>query len=127
MRQAFAILLGCIALVVGLYLSINSANAAQQSVMEPYVATPDDVARARALTKQFYAQKVPPVAMRTSPQQSAIRPSAWPLIKHDNPQSLGDGYVMQLVHPRPGMSCAVVSDHQKAITSVDCGPHRPGE
>lgn len=127
MRQVFAIFLGCIAVLAGLYLALDQAAAAEQSVMQPYVATPDDITHARALTKQYYAQKAPPTKMRTWSQQSLVRPSAWSVIKHDNPQSLGDGNVMQLVYPKKGVACVVIRNTQTAsIVSSDCGNTIPG-
>jgi hypothetical protein len=131
---------GSVALVAGIYLLTQPVGAAEnpdnyraaqlivkKSMMQPYVATPADIAHAHELTQQFHAQKVPPVAMRSIPNQSSIRPSSWPMVKHDNPQSLGGGYVMQFVYPKPGVTCAVIRDEEtKSIVNSDCGVPMPG-
>jgi hypothetical protein len=136
MRHYFHLVVGSVALVVGLYLMTQSAFAAnepspivvRQSVMRAYVATPADIAHARALTRQFYAQPIPTVKTGTWSQPALIRPSAWPQVKHDNPQSLGNGYVIQMVYPKPGVSCAVIREEQAGlILNSGCGVHYPGE
>jgi hypothetical protein len=71
---------GSVALVAGIYLLTQPVGAAEnpdnyraaqlivkKSMMQPYVATPADIAHAHELTQQFHAQKVPPVAMRSIP------------------------------------------------------------
>ena len=131
MRHYFHVLVGTAALLMGVYLLTQPAFAAdpvtaQQSVMQPYVATPDDIARARQLTDEYYSQQPAP-HMRVAPQQATPRPSAWPVVKHDNPQSLGGGFVMEFVYPKAGWTCAVVRDEQsQAIVHSDCGPSAPG-
>jgi hypothetical protein len=147
MRHYFHVVVGSVALLVGILL-LSTGHAAEpergevvqlipskQSVMQPYVATPADIAHAHELTKQFYAQPIPRPAMRTSPQQTTARPSAWPTIKHDDPRSLGGGYVMQMVYPKPGVQCSIIRRESEvpndgtgtSILDSGCKVHPIGE
>lgn len=128
MRQAFSILLGCIAILAGLYYSLNNAQASErQSVLQPFVASPEDAAHAREMMGQYKTQPIPAQASTWS-QRPLVRPSSWPMIKHDNPHSLGNGYVMQIVYPKPGIACAVVHDGAQQIISVSgCNASSSGQ
>jgi hypothetical protein len=115
MRQVIAILIGCVVIITGLYFSMPDAFAESQSVMQPYVATPDDVAHAHELTQQFYAQPIPTAAMRMR------------AIKQDPPTLLGNGYTMQMVYPKSNLACVVTRDAFQRVISVDgCAVHRLG-